>query len=107
MTPRPVSDTTIRRIADFAIIATAGCTLMVGSASFWEWNRDRADQANLLKLNRMVAEYQHQTGRIPDMNLIELFHCGWSSQRLHGTPYGGTYQIDPHQRLVYNPHRPR
>ncbi|MCU0708721.1 MAG: hypothetical protein MUF23_10545 [Pirellula sp.] len=72
----------------------------------WERYREMADRSNVEKLNQMVAEYQQRTGRIPDMNLIELFRAGISHKRLHDTPYGGTYQIDPVRRMVYNPHRP-
>lgn len=72
----------------------------------WEWYRERADRSNVQKLNQMVAEYEQRTGRIPDLNLIELFRAGISHKRLHDTPYGGTYQIDPIRRMVYNPHRP-
>jgi hypothetical protein len=73
----------------------------------WERYREMADRSNVDQLNQMVAEYQQRTGRIPDLNLIELFRAGISHKRLHDTPYGGTYQIDPVRRMVYNPHRPR
>jgi hypothetical protein len=95
-----------QRIMDFSVIATAGLSLMACVIWILEWQRDSADQANLSQLNRMVAEYQSRTGRIPDINMIELFRHGLSPHRLHATPYGGTYQIDPHHVTVYNPHRP-
>ena len=80
---------------------------VVVSLGVWQWEqyRDVADQENLERLNRMVAEYRQQTGRNPDLNMIELFRAGLSDQRLHRTPYGGTYQIDPDRMMVYNPHR--
>ena len=71
----------------------------------WEQSREAADQENVERLNRMVAEYRQRTGRNPDLNMIELFRVGLSDQRLHRTPYGGTYQIDPDRMMVYNPHR--
>ncbi len=80
---------------------------VVVSLGLWQWEqyREVADQENLERLNRMVAEYRQQTGRNPDLNMIELFRVGLSDQRLHRTPYGGTYQIDPDRMMVYNPHR--
>ena len=80
---------------------------VVVSLGVWQWEqyRETADQENVERLNRMVAEYRQQTGRNPDLNMIELFRVGLSDQRLHRTPYGGTYQIDPDRMMVYNPHR--
>jgi len=80
---------------------------VVVSLGLWQWEqyRETADQENVERLNRMVAEYRQQTGRNPDLNMIELFRVGLSDQRLHRTPYGGTYQIDLDRMMVYNPHR--
>jgi hypothetical protein len=80
---------------------------VVVSLGVWQWEqyREAADQENLERLNRMVAEYRQRTGHNPDLNMIELFRVGLSDQRLHRTPYGGTYQIDPDRMMVYNPHR--
>lgn len=72
----------------------------------WETRRLATDQANIVRLNSMVAEYRQRTGHAPDLNMIELFRAGLSDTRLHPTPYGGTYLIDPAEMMVYNPHRP-
>jgi hypothetical protein len=71
----------------------------------WETYREAADRANVERLNRAVVEYRQRTGRVPDLNLIELFRVGLTDKRLQETPYGGTYQIDPERMVVYNPHR--
>ncbi|MFO0011887.1 MAG: hypothetical protein ACK553_04020 [Planctomycetota bacterium] len=91
------------------LLRTAWMSLVVavGALGMQQWDSYLAatDQANVERLNRMVAEYRQRTGRNPDLNLIELFRVGLTDQRLHKTPYGGTYQIDPSRMMVYNPHR--
>lgn len=83
-------------------LATVLGTLGMGE---WETYRAAADRANMDRLNRAVVEYRQRTGRVPDLNLIELFRVGLTDRRLQETPYGGTYQIDPERMVVYNPHR--
>lgn len=88
------------------LLGSAPVLFSAGSMMAWDWHRDRMDRANVEKLNRWVAEYRERTGRCPDLNMIALFQCGISDQRLHRTPYGGTYHFDPITAAVYNPHRP-
>jgi hypothetical protein len=88
--------------------ASAWCVLtLLGVLGIQQWEiyRDATDQQNVERLTRMVDQYRIRTGRKPDLNMIELFRAGISRQRLHRTPYGGTYQIDPARMVVYNPHR--
>ena len=95
--PRKIFD----RVLSIALLVAIGALGFQG----WEWYRATADRANVERLNRMVAEYRQRTGRTPDLNMIELFRVGLSDKRLHRTPYGGSYQIDPERMMVYNPHR--
>jgi hypothetical protein len=81
--------------------------LALCSLTLWEKHCEIRDQRNLDRLNGLVAQYRTQTGRCPDINMIELFRSGMSDQRLHKTPYGGYYQIDVSQMMVYNPQKPR
>jgi len=81
--------------------------LAVLSLALWEKQCEFRDQKNLDRLNELVAQYRMQTGRSPDINMIELFRSGMSDQRLHKTPYGGYYQIDVSQMMVHNPQKPR
>lgn len=75
--------------------------------ALWEKQCEIHDQRNLDRLNELVTQYRLQTGKCPDINMIELFRSGMSDKRLHKTPYGGYYQIDVSQMMVYNPQKPR
>lgn len=61
------------------------------------------DQSNIAKLNQKVLLYKQVIGTNPDLNLIDLYHKGYTEQRLHRTPFGGFYRFNPSQSLVYNP----
>lgn len=91
------------------LVPTTGIGVLAALATvgLWQWelHRDASDRENVDRLNRMVSEYRQRTGRCPDLNMLALFRAGLSDKRLHSTPYGGTYQIDPGKMLVYNPHR--
>ena len=62
-----------------------------------------SDEANIAKLNQKVSIYKQEVGKLPDLNLIDLYHKGLTNQRLHCTPFGGYYRLDPNQSAVYNP----
>ena len=62
-----------------------------------------SDEANIAKLNQKVTKYKEEVGKLPDLNLIDLYHKGLTNQRLHRTPFGGYYRLDPIQSSVYNP----
>jgi hypothetical protein len=61
------------------------------------------DESNIAKLNEKVWAYQQKVGTLPDLNLIDLYHKGLTKERLHRTPFGGYYRLDPNQIVVYNP----
>ena len=62
-----------------------------------------SDEANIAKLNQKVSIYKEEVGKLPDLNLIDLYHKGLTNKRLHRTPFGGYYRLDPNQSAVYNP----
>lgn len=105
MAHRPTHRLTIRNTLHRTVWASLMVATGITGVQGWEWYRAASDRANVDRLNRMVAEYRERTGHIPDLNMIELFRVGLSDKRLHRTPYGGTYQIDPERMMVYNPHR--
>ena len=61
------------------------------------------DESNIARLNQKVSLYKQVIGTNPDLNLIDLYHKGYTEQRLHRTPFGGFYRFNPSQSLVYNP----
>jgi len=61
------------------------------------------DESNIASLNQKVLLYKQVIGTNPDLNLIDLYHKGYTEQRLHRTPFGGFYRFNPSQSLVYNP----
>jgi hypothetical protein len=79
-------------------------------ASIWignvAYNRYRkiSDETNIAVLNQKVILYQEEVGTLPDANLIDLYHKGLTQKRLHRTPFGGYYRLNPSQSVVYNPH---
>ncbi len=62
-----------------------------------------SDETNVAKLNQKVSLYKQEVGTLPDLNLIDLYHKGLTQQRLHRTPFGGYYRLNPTQQAVYNP----
>ncbi len=62
-----------------------------------------SDETNIAKLNQKVSLYTQDVGALPDLNLIDLYHKGLTQQRLHRTPFGGYYRLNPNQQSVYNP----
>ncbi len=81
-------------------------TCQAGSNAI-EAHRDRTDRRNLKKLNVQLKAYIDRVGKLPDLNLIELYREGLTRSRIHQTPFGGYYQIDPQTKLVVNPVRQR
>jgi hypothetical protein len=62
-----------------------------------------SDETNIAKLNQKVSIYKQKVGTLPDLNLIDLYHEGLTQQRLHRTPFGGYYRLNPNLQAVYNP----
>lgn len=62
-----------------------------------------SDETNIAKLNQKVSSYKQEVGTLPDLNLIDLYNKGLTKQRLHHTPFGGYYRLNPNQHVVYNP----
>jgi hypothetical protein len=75
------------------------------ASQFWSEYLADKDQKNIDRLNQMVHAYKERAGKMPDLNLVDLYHQGLSERRLHETPFGGYYRLDPHQAMVYNPNR--
>jgi len=61
------------------------------------------DESNIARLTQKVLLYKQVNGTNPDLNLIDLYHKGYTKQRLHRTPFGGFYRFNPGLSLVYNP----
>lgn len=97
----------LRRLLLSSASLASAVLLALASIAIWEKQCEIHDQRNLDRLNELVTQYRLQTGKCPDINMIELFRSGMSDKRLHKTPYGGYYQIDVSQMMVYNPQKPR
>jgi len=88
------------------IASSIAFTGWLGQHTYDQYQRSR-DESNIQRLNQMVAIYQQHSGMLPDVNLVELYRSGLTKDRLHSTPFGGYYRLDPKQALVYNPMRSR
>lgn len=96
---------TLRLSVLIVAIAIVFAGSVVTSCNGWVEYCHARDQANISELNAMVATYTKHQGNLPDVNLIELYKSGYTKKRLHETPFGGYYRLDPKQLVVYNPHR--
>jgi hypothetical protein len=63
------------------------------------------DEKKLNKLNELASIYAESCGKKPDLHLIDLYRAGLTKSRIHPTPYGGFYRLDPESGVVYNPSR--
>lgn len=75
------------------------------ASSLWTEFQAFQDQKNIEELNQIVMRYKEKAGKLPDLNLVDLYHHGLTERRLHQTPFGGYYRLDPRQASVYNPNR--
>ena len=84
-------------------IFLAVCLVVGFSVNAYTRYQISQDKANIARLNQKVSIYKQIVGTDPDLNLIDLYHRGYTGQRLHRTPFGGFYRFNPSQSLVYNP----
>jgi hypothetical protein len=63
------------------------------------------DQKHLNRLNELVGTYAESQGKSPDLHLIDLYRAGLTKSRIHPTPFGGYYRLNPESGVVYNPSR--
>ena len=78
-----------------------------GQAALISWNQYLLlqDQKHLERLNELVGTYAESQGRRPDLHLIDLYRAGLTKSRIHPTPFGGYYRLNPESGMVYNPSR--
>jgi hypothetical protein len=78
-----------------------------GNAVLIGWNQYLLlqDQKRLYLLNELVDAYAESQGRRPDLHLIDLYRAGLTKSRIHPTPFGGYYRLNPESGVVYNPSR--
>jgi hypothetical protein len=96
------------------LICTLRCTAAVvvglffaSQAALISWNQYllSQDQKHLDRLNALVGTYAESQGRRPDLHLIDLYRAGLTKSRIHPTPFGGYYRLNPESGVVYNPSR--
>lgn len=96
------------------LICTLRCTAAVvvglffaSQAALISWNQYLLlqDQKHLDRLNELVGSYAESQGRRPDLHLIDLYRAGLTKSRIHPTPFGGYYRLNPESGVVYNPSR--
>ena len=96
------------------LICTLRCTAAVvvglffaNQAALISWNQYLLlqDQKHLDRLNELVGSYAESQGRRPDLHLIDLYRAGLTKSRIHPTPFGGYYRLNPESGVVYNPSR--
>ena len=78
-----------------------------GQAALISWNQYLLlqDQKHLDRLNELVGTYAESQGKRPDLHLIDLYRAGLTKSRIHPTPFGGYYRLNPESGIVYNPSR--
>lgn len=76
-------------------------------AALISWNQYLLlqDQKHLDRLNALVGTYAESQGKSPDLHLIDLYRAGLTKSRIHPTPFGGYYRLNPESGVVYNPSR--
>ncbi len=91
-----------RNIRAGGIAATIALGALLGYRAYSIYQM-RVDEANIAILNEKVWAYKEKVGTLPDLNLIDLYHHGLTKERLHRTPFGGFYRLNPKQPAVFNP----
>ena len=92
----------VRRVRALCVVFTILFSVWIGSQAYKNY-QTMSDETNIADLNQKVAIYKQEVGTLPDLNLIDLYNKGLTRQRLHRTPFGGFYRLDPNQSVVYNP----
>jgi hypothetical protein len=95
----------IRRLRCIAAVVVG--SFFAGNAVLIGWNQYLLlqDQRRLHLLNELVDTYAESQGRRPDLHLIDLYRAGLTKSRIHPTPFGGYYRMNPESGVVYNPSR--
>ena len=91
-----------RRARLLCVVVTILFCIGIGRQAYKNY-QTMSDKSNIADLNQKVNIYKQEVGALPDLNLIDLFNKGLTRQRLHSTPFGGYYRLDPNQSVVYNP----
>jgi hypothetical protein len=92
----------VRRVRSGCIFASLVIMLLLGQAFYSNYLK-QTDETNIATLNEKVWAYKEKLGTPPDLNLVDLYHHGLTKERIHRTPFGGYYRLDPKQLIVYNP----
>ena len=92
----------VRRTPSLSLVLAVGLVAFLAANAYSRFQIEQ-DKANIERLNQKVSIYKQVVGTNPDLNLIDLYHRGYTEQRLHRTPFGGFYRFNPSQSLVYNP----
>ena len=92
----------LRQSHALSFLAAISLTVYLATSAYTR-HQIQQDEANIEALNQKVSMYKQVVGTNPDLNLIDLYHKGYTEQRLHRTPFGGYYRFNPSQSIVYNP----
>lgn len=97
---------TIESLIGATLLAVLALAVMLHFNPMNEWERRKADQKNLAKLNVIANIFKLQNGMQPDRYLTVLNTSGFTKSRLLRTPYGGYYQYEATSQSVINPQAP-
>ena len=92
----------VRHVRPLCLVFTILFCIWIGRQAYKNY-QTMSDETNIADLNQKVTIYKQEVGALPDLNLIDLYNKGLTRQRLHRTPFGGFYRLDPNQSVVYNP----
>jgi len=102
VSPSSIKPTWLRLIRFGCVFACLSLNLMLGYYLYRNYQK-QTDELNIANLNEKVWIYKEKVGTLPDLNLIDLYHHGLTKKRLHETPFGGYYRLNPKLPAVYNP----
>ena len=92
----------VRHLRSLSVLVAILFCVLIGRQAYKDY-QTMSDETNIADLNQKVSIYKQEVGALPDLNLIDLYNKGLTRQRLHRTPFGGYYRLDPNQSVVYNP----
>ena len=92
----------VRRSPSLSLLVAISLSVYLATTAYTRYQVIK-DETNIAILNQKVSMYKQVVGTNPDLNLIDLYHKGYTEQRLHRTPFGGFYRFNPNQSIVYNP----
>lgn len=104
-TPQPRAERLICTLRFTAAVVVG--LFFANQAALISWNQYLLlqDQKHLDRLNALVGSYAESQGKRPDLHLIDLYRAGLTKSRIHPTPFGGYYRLNPESGVVYNPSR--